>query len=269
MWQAYHGDCVISIHAPHARSDQPHTHDEPAARRISIHAPHARSDHCHAASRKASCQFQSTLLMRGATRECGRRGPKWIISIHAPHARSDRNEFAPCDLCEISIHAPHARSDAFLRCLLLSIRTFQSTLLMRGATADFRTFCAIFYSFQSTLLMRGATRRQKWSGRPRNFNPRSSCEERLNNGANAGLSYLFQSTLLMRGATTRLSGACACHIFQSTLLMRGATRLIGSRRTCNDFNPRSSCEERRDRNDKVALPLQISIYAPHARSDTQ
>ena len=57
---------------------------------------------------------------------------------------------------------------------------------------------------------------------------------------------IFQSTLLMRGATSRAGGRKGGHsVFQSTLLMRGAT---GARRgraeEGNNFNPRSSCEER-------------------------
>ena len=57
------------------------------------------------------------------------------------------------------------------------------------------------------------------------FNPRSSCEERLEYVDYMDKKALFQSTLLMRGATGR-SGA--------------------SHRPDADFNPRSSCEERRD-----------------------
>ena len=58
-------------------------------------------------------QFQSTLLMRGATLQ---RTETWRvrdISIHAPHARSDwRSDGPAADSCfRISIHAPHARSD--------------------------------------------------------------------------------------------------------------------------------------------------------------
>ena len=57
----------ISIHAPHARSDADvalfigHWY-------ISIHAPHARSDETALLFREYICKFQSTLLMRGATR---------------------------------------------------------------------------------------------------------------------------------------------------------------------------------------------------------
>ena len=79
---------------------------------ISIHAPHARSDAQRSAFRKAASTFQSTLLMRGATRR--------PIRVH----KLERN-FNPRSSCEerlamvasssqaaeISIHAPHARSD--------------------------------------------------------------------------------------------------------------------------------------------------------------
>ena len=145
----------ISIHAPHARSD---TRNPvlPPHMRISIHAPHARSDIFSASSHRqtpdfnprSSCeerrkrhgerrkrkQFQSTLLMRGATTELLKAGMSVEISIHAPHARSDSRirsrattagNFNPRSSCEerpgrhcvwtsaddISIHAPHARSD--------------------------------------------------------------------------------------------------------------------------------------------------------------
>ena len=102
---------IISIHAPHARSDDADTLFNAIEKYISIHAPHARSD--------------------GRRRPGGRRCE---ISIHAPHARSDEiagdekihtSNFNPRSSCEerralsnharyrrpISIHAPHARSD--------------------------------------------------------------------------------------------------------------------------------------------------------------
>ena len=58
--------------------------------------------------------FQSTLLMRGATRwECYCRYVSQI-SIHAPHARSDAKTSATNAAASISIHAPHARSDDYV-----------------------------------------------------------------------------------------------------------------------------------------------------------
>ena len=78
---------------------------------ISIHAPHARSDGTIFArlrpksnfNPRSSCEerpgmpmtrsvmgrFQSTLLMRGATRLLSSSCSSYRISIHAPHARSD------------------------------------------------------------------------------------------------------------------------------------------------------------------------------------
>ena len=80
---------------------------------ISIHAPHARSD-ITANLNLAKAEFQSTLLMRGATR---------LRNINARHA-------------VISIHAPHARSDAESVVKVTPDAEFQSTLLMRGATSS-------------------------------------------------------------------------------------------------------------------------------------
>ena len=79
----------ISIHAPHARSDLTDEVDEIRALQISIHAPHARSDKLDKAGQDAVAEFQSTLLMRGATRCDLAQDGRPDISIHAPHARSD------------------------------------------------------------------------------------------------------------------------------------------------------------------------------------
>ena len=103
------------------------------------------------------------------------------------------------------------------------------------------------------------------------------------------LRALFQSTLLMRGATPYVRMSYLSWPFQSTLLMRGATAIMvaavfhlrisihapHARSDCHNgcgsipssyFNPRSSCEERRDTTDAWSDNL-ISIHAPHARSD--
>ena len=169
--------------------------------------------------------FQSTLLMRGATRE----DPFGVyvdpISIHAPHARSDLpSSCTRTRVGKISIHAPHARSDLEGNGPL-SARAFQSTLLMRGATCRPHALQILISIFQSTLLMRGATHCK--------YNDAQTCTQ-------------FQSTLLMRGATfCRMGRTTPPDRFQSTLLMRGATRCRGRAQAGADFNPRSSCEERR------------------------
>ena len=160
--------------------------------------------------------------MRGATSRA---------SAHA----SARRHFNPRSSCEERLH--------FYLFVILYI-VFQSTLLMRGATswAHAPLWCSpisihapharsdmgvlpgnIIETFQSTLLMRGAT------------------------ALDAGLlpSTTFQSTLLMRGATKQTDSLVKLNEFQSTLLMRGATRIRNrSRDHHQDFNPRSSCEER-------------------------
>ena len=81
------------------------------------------------------------------------------------------------------------------------------------------------------------------------FNPRSSCEERLEPSFLYVADIIFQSTLLMRGATLEiLQRERQSLIFQSTLLMRGATRSLTATATRQtNFNPRSSCEERPSR----------------------
>ena len=67
----------------------PHRFSAVEALIISIHAPHARSDLVPSFVSTCTSLFQSTLLMRGATRNnCGNVTPPGI-SIHAPHARSD------------------------------------------------------------------------------------------------------------------------------------------------------------------------------------
>ena len=166
----------ISIHAPHARSD-----DEQvgliSAELISIHAPHARSDgmgEVYIVSQqyfnprssceerplvkaqtmesidfnpRSSCEerpawdeewswvqeFQSTLLMRGAT------------PYHATNQRG--KNFNPRSSCEERRIVAAKRSGRI---------EFQSTLLMRGATYRFFRAKQVM-GFQSTLLMRGAT----------------------------------------------------------------------------------------------------------------
>ena len=138
---------------------------------------------------------------------------------------------------------------------------------MRGAT-DVPDYSLRHVTFQSTLLMRGATTAAVFSSSATmHFNPRSSCEERQQQQGRIEITDLFQSTLLMRGATLSLVRAHQVHgisihapharsdgscwrqgrrsIFQSTLLMRGATLLLPSiAGKTGHFNPRSSCEER-------------------------
>ena len=148
---------LISIHAPHARSDHAPACHFSASIKISIHAPHARSDRIRCSCRagrarnfnpRSSCEerqylrltrprtyrFQSTLLMRGATPFIRQMYSRERISIHAPHARSDCRAGLRTAYRHISIHAPHARSDHLAYKAGGKEKQFQSTLLMRGAT---------------------------------------------------------------------------------------------------------------------------------------
>ena len=79
---------VISIHAPHARSDS-RACITTAAQKISIHAPHARSDSATSGrlsmmryfNPRSSCEERQQNQFYGKAES--------PISIHAPHARSD------------------------------------------------------------------------------------------------------------------------------------------------------------------------------------
>ena len=238
------GRNLISIHAPHARSDAVNDLCGVTSQAISIHAPHARSDH-----------GQLSLVIKII-----------IISIHAPHARSDLSTNRMRLDTRISIHAPHARS-ALAEKAVTPHYTFQSTLLMRGAT--WRVACRHpIHDFNPRSSCEERPRRARVSISSRNFNPRSSCEERPDRFLSVRCSArLFQSTLLMRGATGSRSIRLMRYRFQSTLLMRGATLVSALSWALRiNFNPRSSCEERR-----IETVMEgwkdISIHAPHARSD--
>ena len=100
--------------------------------------------------------FQSTLLMRGATVLSLVDSGYQLISIHAPHARSDLLEQHVETVNDISIHAPHARSD----CIPTQAR-WESVISIHAPHA--RSDRALFTSMNTRL----------------DFNPRSSCEERL------------------------------------------------------------------------------------------
>ena len=147
--------------------------------------------------------FQSTLLMRGATRcacasACGRsnfnpRSSCEERQMCALFARLFISNFNPRSSCEerhggwvlfivpigISIHAPHARSDLIKSykpnvSVQISIHAPHARSDMTGQDRG-----KTYIGFQSTLLMRGATQNtQHTTVLLVYFNPRSSCEER-------------------------------------------------------------------------------------------
>ena len=169
----------------------------------------------------------------------------------------------------ISIHAPHARSDTDVLLFTNHRDIFQSTLLMRGATACF--FSSFSFSrFQSTLLMRGATYKSTHTKDARaDFNPRSSCEERqITCKTRCRNSVISIHAPHARSDRKVFSSTASASLFQSTLLMRGATLSCQAQRA--DLNE-ISIHAPHARSDSacafaVASP-NISIHAPHARSD--
>ena len=262
------------------------------ALRISIHAPHARSDlnsfslpqsHWQNFNPRSSCEerrhlaairlelivfqstllmrgatatllvaalalakFQSTLLMRGATLRQHLRRQENHISIHAPHARSDRCGGDCIDMQRlISIHAPHARSDL---------------AAMQSCHPDWISIHAPH--------ARSDVKGQGYHQLVEYFNPRSSCEERPLSGIVACFVVTFQSTLLMRGATAPYcTSNQACQISIHAPHARSDQRGLMMSCRPSDFNPRSSCEERRPCTCQSIQQYFISIHAPHARSD--
>ena len=103
----------VSIHAPHARGDFTSTRSSSFQRCFN---PRPSCEGRQPAAREGGrrSMFQSTPLMRGATRHT-------LYNV-------------PC--VNVSIHAPHARGDMWISSLRSMARLFQSTPLMRGATAS-------------------------------------------------------------------------------------------------------------------------------------
>ena len=94
--------------------------------------------------------------------------------------------------------------------------------------------------------MRGATASSSAiRSTARHFNPRSSCEERLT-------SYYSQTI------ATYFNPRSSCEERPKEVAGEGV---------CTDFNPRSSCEERPCSRHARIHRADISIHAPHARSD--
>ena len=130
--------------------------------------------------------FQSTPLIRGATRHQRADARRRQISIHAPHTRSD-NVWASRHLqIHISIHAPHTRSDLH-PCAATS------------RTHDFNPRPSYEERPYIWLSMRAHSY----------FNPRPSYEERPAELWGISPTTVFQSTPLIRGATAKPDSAPA------------------------------------------------------------
>ena len=207
--------------------------------------------------------------MRGATAVINERGGEIVISIHALHARSDGlsaillphiPHFNPRSSCEERQVAEKAVAPHY---------TFQSTLLMRGATTDTPITTMIGKTFQSTLLMRGATASSQSSAvGGLNFNPRSSCEERPPRGLHylAFLQYFNPRSSCEERRYKAASLRYSCY-FNPRSSCEERPDQCRVRHKSYYFNPRSSCEERLDHAGDTVDHVSISIHAPHARSD--
>ena len=125
---------VISIHTPHAGSDQ-YVALFSAALLFQSTLPMRGATFGPFNAASCSSVFQSTLPMRGATYS-------WMIYWNLP------KNFNP--------HSPCGERHQCKTCLHL-IYLFQSTLPMRGATFDGVAWTMDRMKFQSTLPMRGAT----------------------------------------------------------------------------------------------------------------
>ena len=149
---------AISIHAPHTRSDPRHLSLASRTAPISIHAPHTRSDLPTTPFVRSQTDFNPRSSYEERPHSPCRTCRLFPISIHAPHTRSDTMLLKVISIINISIHAPHTRSDPFPILPMPLLYPFQSTLLIRGATA-FDATVRHLPVFQSTLLIRGATTR--------------------------------------------------------------------------------------------------------------
>ena len=122
----------ISIHSPHAGRDENHARQQYPLSDFNPLSP-CGERHTLTAENAALQQFQSTLPMRGETKNKSYRYYFWRfqstlpmrgetkigqhiempddISIHSPHAGRDAYEPGSDDFDTISIHSPHAGRD--------------------------------------------------------------------------------------------------------------------------------------------------------------
>ena len=276
----------ISIHAPRERSDlsdlQYFLSDTDFNPRSSWEERHGKNR-----SDTSSYQFQSTLLVRGATSTAfvlltnlqfqstllvrGATVYGWESAIRGmnfnPRSSWEERQFKASDIFIVANFNPRSSWEERLTTGIRTSgkKTFQSTLLVRGATFPDNKYLTLQMQFQSTLLVRGATccvvlstvyncisihaprersdfRLSLIRGLQRYFNPRSSWEERRISSRLLVIFSKFQSTLLVRGATGRACRPlCFQNRFQSTLLVRGATSPFNTSLVLVlNFNPRSS-----------------------------
>ena len=189
---------------------------------VSIHAPmkgatvtcpnQFRSRPCFNPRTHEGCDFGNRLVP-------GRS----VVSIHAPMKGATRDRSQKDDIRRVSIHAPLARCDFIFDHPFLGLSMFQSTHLLRGATRYFL----------------------RDGGPSSRFNPRTSCEVRLNVNINRASAPEFQSTHLLRGATTYgIAPYPGRDVSIHAPLARCDGLPLPHPNTISRFNPRTSCEVR-------------------------
>ena len=192
-------------------------------------------------------EFQSTLLIRGATRASLIRALKLAFQSTLLIRGATRGAYrARCASLNFNPRSSYEeRQD--ISSSYLPACVFQSTLLIRGATGIYtRTAGSIIISIHA---------------------PHTRSDKQLADDKR-GRVFLFQSTLLIRGATAILIIAVCVDIFQSTLLIRGATiRPLSAYQSyaISIHAPHTRSDPTTTRAN--GLSRQISIHAPHTRSD--
>ncbi len=149
----------------------------------------------------------------------------------------------------------------------LVIALFQSAPLMRGATfgrAGFRATPGVSIRAPHA---RGDERLRKSPGLRMSFNPRPSCEGRQGGRAVGIGCDWFQSAPLMRGATIPFHRDRSDGRFQSAPLMRGATHTAKSVPAHWLFQSAPLMRGATLELIALAVPVRVSIRAPHARGD--
>ena len=117
---------------------------------------------------------------------------------------------------------------------------------MRGATSNLRIYFLYSLNFNPRSSCEERLQPSAADVPRRYFNPRSSCEERRD-----AIQYLVDKY----------------HISIHAPHARSDRSISVGKSTLVDFNPRSSCEERQDGKFTCCSGIAISIHAPHARSD--
>ena len=175
---------------------------------------------------RSTHRFQSTLPVRGATRQLARR-PDLGGNFNPRSPCGERQMFSPAPCGASGYFNP--RSPCGERRLYAESRLaeykFQSTLPVRGATTWTGEGQLAYQIFQSTLPVRGAT---------------------MTIPPSPWLPTAFQSTLPVRGATAMVAAGIFHRAISIHAPRAGSDGLIERRiNRYKYFNPRSPCGERR------------------------